>query len=233
MEGDEQIDYDFFEEPVGVTDTGIDQSISASNVYTIRLEGSKDIILRREPMAGTGGLVWPAGELLARKLCRMQEQLRDKTILELGSGTGIVGLSVCTNMDLGKGTLYLTDLEKVLASMRHNVELNGSPANLQIRALSWGDEVSEELLSPDIVLMADCIYLEALFEPLIDTLLQVIGPATIAYLCYKKRRRADARFFKMLRKHFTYKEDIASIGMSNVKDIHLYEVRLKLPSTSL
>ncbi|KAJ3484442.1 hypothetical protein NLI96_g5642 [Meripilus lineatus] len=40
---------------------------------------------------GCGGVAWPAGEVLSRYIAR-RGSLSGKTILELGSGTGLVGL---------------------------------------------------------------------------------------------------------------------------------------------
>jgi lysine methyltransferase len=64
------------------------------------------------------------------------------------------------------------------------------------------------LQPPDIVLAADCIYLEAAFPLLVSTLVALVPPpperAPEVLLSYKKRRKADKRFFAMLKTYFTW-----------------------------
>src|SRR5258708_39352057 len=64
------------------------------------------------------------------------------------------------------------------------------------------------LQPPDIVLAADCIYLEAAFPLLVSTLVALVPPppgrAPEVLLSYKKRRKADKRFFALLKIYFTW-----------------------------
>ena len=64
------------------------------------------------------------------------------------------------------------------------------------------------LRPPDIVLAADCIYLEAAFPLLVSTLVALVPSpperAPEVLLSYKKRRKADKRFFAMLKAYFTW-----------------------------
>jgi hypothetical protein len=67
----------------------------------------------------------------------------------------------------------------------------------------WGEAVPECVPSNlDIVLAADCVYFEPSFPLLHQTLLLLIGPHTVCYFCFKKRRRADMTFIKAIRKSF-------------------------------
>ena len=65
-----------------------------------------------------------------------------------------------------------------------------------------------ELQRPDIVLAADCVYFEPAFPLLVSTLATLIPPppepAPEVLFCYKKRRKADKRFFALLKKYFTW-----------------------------
>ncbi|KAF7353054.1 Protein-lysine N-methyltransferase EFM6 [Mycena venus] len=70
-----------------------------------------DLILDASP--GCGGVAWPAGEVLAQYLVkRGSNSLQGKNVLELGSGTGLVGLVAAM---LG-GTVCLTDQASVYFS---------------------------------------------------------------------------------------------------------------------
>ncbi len=62
--------------------------------------------------------------------------------------------------------------------------------------------MSPELRRPDVVLAADCVYYEPAFPLLEETLKELVGPDTLCLMAYKKRRRADKRFFTRIRKSF-------------------------------
>lgn len=55
-----------------------------------------DVKLAVDAGPGCGGIAWPAGEVLSRYLCWKHAQdatyLKGKKVIELGSGTGLVGL---------------------------------------------------------------------------------------------------------------------------------------------
>lgn len=75
--------------------------------------------------------------------------------------------------------------------------------------LSRGDPLPKDLQRFDMLLAADCVYFEPAFPLLVDTLCQLadredISPEII--FCYKKRRKADKRFFALLKKHFTWSD---------------------------
>ena len=59
---------------------------------------------------------------------------------------------------------------------------------------------------PDIVLAADCVYFEPSFPLLISTMKQLVGLKTICYFCQKKRRKADMRFMKEVKKNFAVED---------------------------
>jgi hypothetical protein len=65
-----------------------------------------------------------------------------------------------------------------------------------------------ELQRPDLVLAADCVYFEPAFPLLVSTLAALVPPppesAPEVLFCYKKRRKADKRFFALLKKYFTW-----------------------------
>ena len=49
---------------------------------------------------------------------------------------------------------------------------------------------------------ADCVYFEPAFPLLQQTLRDLIGPKTMCYFCFKKRRRADMHFMRRVKKDF-------------------------------
>ncbi len=98
----------------------------------------------------TGGAVWTAGVQLARYLeQRFATTASKMKCLELGSGTGIVGLAFAC---LG-GDMTLTDLPKVIKhSTAKNVAANieavrKGGGNVHVCEFSWGDTTRETQLA--------------------------------------------------------------------------------------
>lgn len=126
--------------------------------------------------------------------------------LELGTGGGLVGLAVALGCELDQ-PLYITDQAPMLALMRRNITLNNLQDSVRAEVLDWGAPLPPSVpKTPDIVLAADCVYFEPAFPLLQTTLLELIGPDTVCYFCFKKRRRADLLFLKKVRKVLEVRE---------------------------
>lgn len=126
--------------------------------------------------------------------------------LELGAGGGLVGLAVALGCTIDR-PLYITDQAPMLALMRQNIVLNNLNNKVVAEVLDWGNPISSTLPKlPDIILAADCVYFEPAFPLLQATLLLLIGPRTVCYFCFKKRRRADLQFLKRVQKMFDVRE---------------------------
>ncbi|KAH6915181.1 putative methyltransferase-domain-containing protein [Coprinopsis sp. MPI-PUGE-AT-0042] len=154
---------------------------------------------------GCGGIAWPAGQILATYLIhRGPAYLRNKNILELGSGTGLVGL--VAGMLQGDCRVWITDQSPLLPIMKRNVALNEVENNVTVAELDWGTSIPSGIPKPDVILAADCVYFEPAFPLLVETLDRLAGKDTEILFCYKKRRKADKRFFSLLKKKFTWKD---------------------------
>ena len=81
-----------------------------------------------------------------RYLWLRQEDLKNKTILELGSGTSLPGL-LCAKF--GASKVYLSDdswQPNTLKNINEAVKINGlaeQPDRVQVKGLSWGDYTEE------------------------------------------------------------------------------------------
>ncbi|KAJ6627526.1 putative methyltransferase-domain-containing protein [Mycena sp. CBHHK59/15] len=158
-----------------------------------------DLMLDASP--GCGGVAWPAGEVLAQYLVKQgPNSLLGKNVLELGSGTGLVGLVAAM---LG-GTVYLTDQAPLLSIMRENVTVNKLTTRCVVAEFSWGEPIPADIPRPDVILAADCVYFEPAFPLLVQTLCDLVDADTDVLFCYKKRRKADKRFFALLKKKFKW-----------------------------
>ena len=117
-----------------------------------------------------------------------------------------MGLAVASGCNID-GALYMTDQKPMLGLMRRNVVLNGLQEKVKAEVLDWGRAIPATVpRTPDVILAADCVYFEPAFPLLQATLLELIGPETICYFCFKKRRRADLRFVKKVRKVLEVRE---------------------------
>lgn len=112
---------------------------------------------------GTNLRLWPTSFELSNFLCTHPEYVVGKRVVELGSGSGAVGL-VCAA--LGAASVTLTDVPDALALIARNSELNPPPTGTTVRVSPclWGDaEHIERLLAEsaggfDVVLCCEVVY---------------------------------------------------------------------------
>ncbi|KAF5333328.1 hypothetical protein D9611_002251 [Ephemerocybe angulata] len=189
------------------------QSHSVEDGGMLRLSFSHDLIDVPRPLEitlavdaspGCGGIAWPAGQILATYLIQQGSgYLKNKNVVELGAGTGLVGLVAG---QLPDAKIWITDQEPLLPIMQKNVTINNLTSNVFVAKLDWGVPVPSTIPKPDIILAADCVYFEPAFPLLVQTLDELADKDTEILFCYKKRRKADKRFFGILKKKFRWEE---------------------------
>ncbi|GIJ82489.1 hypothetical protein Asppvi_000997 [Aspergillus pseudoviridinutans] len=189
------------------------------------------LVLKEDLKEGCGGQLWPAGIVLAKYLLRQhRNNLSNKTIVELGAGGGLVGLAVARGCNVGPFPIYVTDQEPMLHLMKTNIELNNLSTAVAATVLNWGERLPDCIPThPAIVLAADCVYFEPAFPLLISTLQDLLGPESVCYFCFKRRRRADLRFMKAAKRVFDVEEvrDDPEADTYRRENIFLYSLRLK------
>ncbi|KAF6224136.1 hypothetical protein HO133_010710 [Letharia lupina] len=178
-----------------------------------------------------GGKLWPAGIVLAEYLLRNKmDEIVGKKIIELGAGSGLVGLALAIGLKstgVRTTTIHLTDGHPPLLSLlQHNIDLNtpnlGNSTTVLPYLLSWGHPISPTIPSPaDILLAADCSYLESNVPLLTATMEALMGNDTVCYFCYKKRRRADKAMIRKLSKLF----EVDEIKEWEKDGVFLYEIK--------
>lgn len=79
--------------------------------------------------------------------------------------------------------------------MDENIQLNNLTEKVKAKVLNWGDDLPQFTKDHeiDLVLAADCVYLEAAFPLLEKTLLDLTEKNVPVLMCYKKRRKV--RFY--------------------------------------
>ena len=105
---------------------------------------------------------------------------------------GLVGIC-CSVLDAKK--VVMTDLEYALPLMEENVDRNREDLNYQsikCKACDWYkppsiSELCENSDGPDVILVADCVWLSHLISPLIHTLQTYAGDSTKVIITYQQR----------------------------------------------
>ncbi|KAF9168908.1 hypothetical protein BGX20_011056 [Mortierella sp. AD010] len=128
-----------------------------------------------------------------------QGQRNPIRILEIGAGTGYVGIALAKRLT-PDCTLILTDLEKIVPFMEKNVAKhlpnNSSTtrqcAHVLVEPLVWGNsEHATTLLSAgkmDYIVASDLVYFPELYPPLLQTLKEVtVAGETKVLFGYKER----------------------------------------------
>ncbi|KAI8990592.1 hypothetical protein BD414DRAFT_438344 [Trametes punicea] len=144
---------------------------------------------------GTTGLrTWSASLVLGQYLLSQPELVRGRTVLELGCGSGFLGVVAATIHLEDKDdppSLWLTDVnESVLLRCEDNLRLRCNRShrhpNLYLRSLDWFDAVDPEKRSslqafldevqPGILLGADVVYDPSIIPPLVNVLALALTP---------------------------------------------------------
>ncbi|KAK6461825.1 putative methyltransferase-domain-containing protein [Scheffersomyces coipomensis] len=119
------------------------KSAQPEMIRRITLPNFKPIIYLKEPSLtddNIGFKTWGASFILANRL--INKQTHDgylvNNVLELGSGTGLVGM-ICAL--LGFDT-WLTDLNEIVPNLQDNVNLNNLDAKVKVDELNWCDPAS-------------------------------------------------------------------------------------------
>jgi protein N-lysine methyltransferase METTL21A len=152
--------------------------------------------------------------------------------VELGAGGGLVGLAVARGCETDL-PIYITDQEPMLPLMQSNIAINNLSSKVKPALLDWAFPPSADIPEhPAVVLAADCIYFEPAFPLLISTLQRLLGPQTICYFCFKRRRRADLRCIKMIKKLFSCEEicSFSNCEEYNRENLFLYKIQSRQKS---
>lgn len=126
-----------------------------------------------DPQTGrviTGFWLWNSALHLAHWMAGAGD-LSGRTVLELGAGTGLPGITAAL---LGASLVVLTDLPPLLPLLRANAAANGVADRVKVRELEWGSAAGappEE--TADVVLLSDVFYDPAAMAPLASTLRRV------------------------------------------------------------
>ncbi|KAJ3046007.1 hypothetical protein HDV00_003755 [Rhizophlyctis rosea] len=169
------------------------------DLYHLTLSPTQTLKLVQSTDSGTSGTtVWPGGHDLALYLTSLHTKsklsLTAKRLIDLGTGTGIVGLTAAYH----GAHVTLTDQPHVINGpiLKDNIALNTPdlPPNttLTTTVLDWNSHAinpDPETISPpyDIVCGADVMYDISFASPLAHTISNLTNAKSVVFIAYERR----------------------------------------------
>lgn len=168
----------------------------------------------------TGAWLWDSAFVLSEFIvthCRLEFDLQGKSVLELGAGTGLPGLTAAL---LGAHRVVLTDVDLLLSLLNKNVEANGLRDRVEVRALSWGlDESSSWLGEFDLILMSDVFFDLSGVAALAKTLKSFSGTGTVIWSASEIRPWTSDCLSVLINEGFEVVELTSQLGPSCTSDL--------------
>ncbi|KAJ0407264.1 hypothetical protein P43SY_008039 [Pythium insidiosum] len=196
---------------------------------------------------GTGLTTWDGSVVLAKYLEHQHSSsLQGKRVLEVGAGTGVVGISAAL---LGAEDVILTDLEYALTNLQRNIDLTRAAAESSAKPLTG--KLSAQVLdwfhprtdfgALDYILASDVVWVEELISPLVNTLHRLAqassGVQTCILLSHQQRSRAsDAILFRLLDAHGFLRRKVPTEDLHpdfRSDRISIYEITLGGPPEAI
>ncbi|KAL7604066.1 hypothetical protein Lser_V15G19685 [Lactuca serriola] len=184
------------------------------------------VVIRQLPSQGLSFQLWPAAATFVKLLDSYQASNTDPfsaaittakrhprlRILELGSGTGIVGIAAAAILG---ADVTVTDLPHVLVNLKFNADANSEllaprGGEVHVAPMSWGETEEMEAIGReyDLIIGSDVVYHDHLYEPLLQTLKFLLldggGDAgeKVFLMGHLRRWKKESGFFKRAKKHF-------------------------------
>ena len=158
----------------------LEQAPCVSSEHATEASGSADGLC-------TASTVWDAGIVLAAHLRRPPSEVGSGgRCLDLGSGTGIVGLAAASSGVFSR--VVLTDLPSVVPLLERNVAANlrRCAAAVEVLPLRWDDEGALRSVSErgpfDLIVGGDLLYRQQVVEPLLGALCALCSRQTTVLL---------------------------------------------------
>ncbi|VVC26541.1 Lysine methyltransferase,S-adenosyl-L-methionine-dependent methyltransferase [Cinara cedri] len=194
---------------------------------------------------GTTGLcTWEAGVALGVWALRNKEKLQGKFIVELGSGTGLSGISACVNCKPRK--YWFTDCHAgVLDVIKNNIDINDMVHTFncpyEVIKLPWENVQRSERFDeekPDLILAADVIYDRTMFESLCTSLKYFAANNTTEIILFSTVRNPEThqKFLETLERFYLeFTEEILPDNYSMIIEqnspIHITNIKKRNVNT--
>lgn len=150
------------------------------------------------------------------------------SVLELGTGCGIVGITFALSVPASR--VIATDLEEAAEVASNNLE---QATNASYLNLDWSEPLPPRVASEsfDLILVADCTYNPDVVPYLVSTLANLIdkSPSVLICLAMKVRHASEAVFFDLMKDHGIvqvgkHSERVGNLGDEDESvDIYLFK----------
>lgn len=185
------------------------------------------VAIRQIPSQGLSFKLWPAATTLVTLLDQHRRHpsnsplspalsalsdgpnRRALNILELGSGTGFVGIVAAATLG---ANVTVTDLPHVILNLQFNIDANASVLTtnggvVHAAPLRWGEADDVELVGRefDLIIASDVVYHDHLYEHLLQTLRDLLlgGEGKVEFvMAHLRRWKKESAFFKKAKKFF-------------------------------
>lgn len=153
---------------------------------------------------GLGCTVWDGSIALAKMFesdSQLIKHLRHSTVLELGAGCGLVGLTL---LCLGAKYVLLTDMKVCLPTLKINVDKHShglKKDSVQVMSYIWGEDTTA-LMKPhgkfNIIVGAEVLYDESDSKLLAYSALQLLAEDGVMFVSMGRNRNGEIPFVDVM-----------------------------------
>ncbi len=139
--------------------------------------------------------IWEASLVLADLLASLPDR-KDKTLLELGAGLGVPGLTAAA----AGFQVTLSDYEELILDFERINAAASNLSELSFSLLDWKNPPAMQQF--DILAGAEILFREEFFEPLLQVMAKSIKPDGVIYLAHDIRRKSLQPFLHLAERDY-------------------------------
>jgi predicted nicotinamide N-methyase len=147
------------------------------------------LFLRGQPEMpnSTGLALWLGSEVLCDRFVQNPLLIKDKRVLEMGAGMGLVGMVAHY---LGASNVIMTDgATDVLGNLQYNMDKNlPKGSSVSCTQLIWGQDLEmfeRKFGRQEVILAADVLYVTKTLKPFWETVRYLLDPDGLAIVLHR------------------------------------------------